>query len=213
MSGLCPHHGKALLPQRVSGGRQMEICSHCQGLWLVPATVASLVGHALRPAAVAALPPARPFSALPCPMDGSGMRALRSHGVEIDLCARCGGVWLDAGELEQLLALNQPQEDSAAGEVLEVVLEDAIDYAIEFEGGVLGRLDTRCMPTTQSFNADKSDASLALVEIESPSDSGMLLLERADSTPIFEAGEGFFDSSGEAIGAVFEFVGDALSGL
>ena len=139
----------------------------------------------------------------------SGMRALRSHGVEIDLCARCHGVWLDAGELEQLLALNQPQEDSAADEVL----EGAIDFALEFGDVALGRRDISCMPRGRSIGATTSDPGLILVEIESPSDSRMRLPERPDPTPLVEAGAGMLDSAGEAIGAVFEFVGDALSGL
>ncbi len=208
MSGLCPHHGKALRPRRVSGGRQIESCPQCQGLWLLPATVASLVGHALRPAAVAALPPARPFAALPCPMDGSGMRALRSHGVEIDLCARCRGVWLDAGELEQLLALNQPQEESST----EDVLEGALDFALEFGDLTLGHSHAGCISAGRSSGSATSDSGLTLVEIESTSNSHMLL-EQADATPLLEAGGGMLDSAGEAIGAVFEFVGDALSGL
>jgi len=41
----------------------------------------------------------------------------------------------------------------------------------------------------------------------------MRLPERPDPTPLVEAGAGMLDSAGEAIGAVFEFVGDALSGL
>ncbi|MGQ0799745.1 MAG: TFIIB-type zinc ribbon-containing protein [Pseudomarimonas sp.] len=208
MSGLCPHHGKALRPQRVSSGRQIESCPQCQGLWLLPATVASLVGHVLHPAAVAALPPARPFAVLPCPVDGSGMRALRSHGVEIDLCARCRGVWLDAGELEQLLALNPPQEESGA----EDALEGALDVALEFGDLTHGRGHTGKMSAGRSSDAATSDSGLSLVEIESTGDSRMLL-EQADPTPLLEASGGMLDSAGEAIGAVFEFVGDALSGL
>lgn len=26
------------------------------------------------------------------------------HGIEIDLCARCRGIWLDRGELEKIIA-------------------------------------------------------------------------------------------------------------
>lgn len=41
------------------------------------------------------------------------MVTLELDQVEIDYCPSCGGIWLDAGELEALL------EDSAAGRLLE----------------------------------------------------------------------------------------------
>ena len=39
------------------------------------------------------------------PIDGSAMRQVRRYGVELDVCPNSGGVWLDKGELERLLAL------------------------------------------------------------------------------------------------------------
>ena len=33
------------------------------------------------------------------------MRAVRRHGVEIDVCPSSGGVWLDRGELEKLIEI------------------------------------------------------------------------------------------------------------
>jgi Zn-finger nucleic acid-binding protein len=41
------------------------------------------------------------------------------HGIEIDLCPACRGVWLDKGELEQVL--------ERSGRFLEVPGEDAHD--------------------------------------------------------------------------------------
>ncbi|MCU0718390.1 MAG: zf-TFIIB domain-containing protein [Pirellula sp.] len=34
------------------------------------------------------------------------------QGVEIDYCPKCRGVWLDRGELDKLIALSVPREDS-----------------------------------------------------------------------------------------------------
>lgn len=39
------------------------------------------------------------------PIDGSPMRQVNRHGVEIDVCPTSGGVWLDRGELEKIIAL------------------------------------------------------------------------------------------------------------
>jgi hypothetical protein len=37
-----------------------------------------------------------------CPKCGMDLKELEMHGVKVDQCANCGGVFLDAGELEQL---------------------------------------------------------------------------------------------------------------
>lgn len=36
----------------------------------------------------------------PCPADGTTLTKEVAHSVIIDRCPKCGGVWLDAGELE-----------------------------------------------------------------------------------------------------------------
>jgi uncharacterized protein len=41
-----------------------------------------------------------------CPKDGYDLTSREHHGVQVEVCARCGGMWLDAGELEQLLQLS-----------------------------------------------------------------------------------------------------------
>ena len=45
-----------------------------------------------------------------CPVCGTEMAVLELHGVEIDYCFSCGGIWLDSGELEQLIG----NEDKSA---------------------------------------------------------------------------------------------------
>ena len=39
---------------------------------------------------------------VPCPRDGAAMAERRHHGLAIDECPVCGGVFLDRGELELL---------------------------------------------------------------------------------------------------------------
>lgn len=39
---------------------------------------------------------------LRCPRDGGEMVTVTHDDVQIDRCTQCGGMWLDAGELEQL---------------------------------------------------------------------------------------------------------------
>ena len=47
------------------------------------------------------------------PVDGKPMQQVIRQGIELDVCSTSGGVWLDKGELEKLIALIR--EDDAAG--------------------------------------------------------------------------------------------------
>src|SRR4051794_35311314 len=38
-----------------------------------------------------------------CPRCGSSFSSVQSDGVQVDACSRCGGEWLDAGELQTLV--------------------------------------------------------------------------------------------------------------
>lgn len=49
-----------------------------------------------------------------CPIDGATLIMSERHGVEIDYCPECRGVWLDRGELDKII-------EQAAGPV---VLDD-----------------------------------------------------------------------------------------
>lgn len=39
-----------------------------------------------------------------CPNDNSSMQTVERSGVQFDMCPTCRGVWLDRGELENLMA-------------------------------------------------------------------------------------------------------------
>lgn len=39
-----------------------------------------------------------------CPKDGYDLTSTDYQGVTVDTCAHCGGLWLDHGELDQLMA-------------------------------------------------------------------------------------------------------------
>ena len=41
-------------------------------------------------------------TAIQCPKCDATLEGVIVDGVQIDVCKKCGGVWLDAGELEQL---------------------------------------------------------------------------------------------------------------
>ena len=55
-----------------------------------------------------------------CPVCKNAMITLELEEVEIDYCTDCGGIWLDAGELELLL-----EEPAKAGQLLDSFKVDA----------------------------------------------------------------------------------------
>ena len=38
-----------------------------------------------------------------CPHCGESLITFELEGIEIDQCQKCGGVWLDAGEIDEIL--------------------------------------------------------------------------------------------------------------
>ncbi len=43
-----------------------------------------------------------------CPKDGYDLDSGEFHGVQIETCTHCGGMWLDAGELEVISHEDRP---------------------------------------------------------------------------------------------------------
>jgi Zn-finger nucleic acid-binding protein len=52
---------------------------------------------------VSAVPTTESDPAISCPKDGQTMTRLDADGVAVDRCPDCGGIWLDLGELRELL--------------------------------------------------------------------------------------------------------------
>lgn len=40
-----------------------------------------------------------------CPRDSNTLTVTYKHGIEVDICPSCDGVWLDRGELDKILKL------------------------------------------------------------------------------------------------------------
>jgi Zn-finger nucleic acid-binding protein len=121
------------------------LCERCSGLWLPGTVVVPFMGRAPVLPAAHSLKSGTP---LKCPDDGRQLIALHHHRIEIDLCAHCGGVWLDRGELEPILKRQAAQGErgrllDAVGnspKLLDAALEagpDLIGYVLEFIGDAL----------------------------------------------------------------------------
>ena len=49
-----------------------------------------------------------------CPIDSTELLMSERHGVEIDYCPQCRGVWLDRGELDKIIEQADPPSDERA---------------------------------------------------------------------------------------------------
>ncbi len=56
----------------------------------------------------AALDAERRTHYMKCPKDGYDLASSTYHGVQIETCPRCAGMWLDAGELEAVAHEERP---------------------------------------------------------------------------------------------------------
>jgi uncharacterized protein len=59
-------------------------------------------------AEAAALESERKSHYMKCPKDGYDLTSSQYHGVQIETCPHCGGMWLDAGELEVVAHEDRP---------------------------------------------------------------------------------------------------------
>jgi Zn-finger nucleic acid-binding protein len=69
---------------------------------------AELIRKQREQAEKAALEAERRSHYMKCPKDGHDLSTGQYHGVQIETCPHCGGMWLDAGELEVVAKEDRP---------------------------------------------------------------------------------------------------------
>ena len=101
------------MEKRPQGGVLLDHCRACNTVWLDAGELESLEGGAVRsPAALEAQRAAeverearRQVSTLGlCPRCQRGLEVTSLHGVEVDQCRHCGGIFFDHRELPAVLA-------------------------------------------------------------------------------------------------------------
>ncbi len=102
----CPRHYSIELERLTLEGIEVDRCPHCAGIWLEAGTLKRVLGAMPRTSL-------DPFEAPVCAEDGAPMRCSRCGAatvlvsglpVQINVCAACRGIWLDAHELGKLKA-------------------------------------------------------------------------------------------------------------
>jgi len=61
---------------------------------------------------------ARQVHRMKCPKCGADLTTEDYHGVQVDRCTECAGMWLDAGEAEELLA----REDAGVIKIFQSIM-------------------------------------------------------------------------------------------
>lgn len=104
----CPACSNNLV-ENTYGGVAIDECWHCKGIWLDKGELEQLADktHFLpdrlrRPQNVPTRE-LRPEGTRPCPRCGHTLQSQLVKGVRLDMCSDCQGLWLDQGELNQLL--------------------------------------------------------------------------------------------------------------
>lgn len=100
----CPRADGDLVRQRVRGrDTELDRCSRCHGVWFDDGQIAEIIGaRAVDPLPIP--PGAARMESIRCPRCSEALRRFSYPGTAtvIDSCASCAGVWLDAGELEEI---------------------------------------------------------------------------------------------------------------
>lgn len=97
---LCPADGMPLNP--TADDAAIHRCPKCKSAWFAYAAVTRRLGHIAKPAPTQ-------ITALRCPEHRLPLlRTTHRKGAEIEVCPRCGGVWLNPGEFEQITRQQRP---------------------------------------------------------------------------------------------------------
>lgn len=132
------------------GGFKLACCSQCTGLWLTRDTLKQAFASHHRPEkldeAECQPPLLKPGPARTrlCPCCHFQLAPRWLHGIEIDVCEKCQGLWLDAGELRQIVANYQARDQSVTSN-RESKWYDGIDFPCDADffsvvGNGLGEL-------------------------------------------------------------------------
>lgn len=99
---------------------EIDCCPSCHGFWFDGEELGKLFPSSVlarRAFGLEALAPTPGFNAAErsCPRCAQVMKRTRALEVEVDVCRRCRGIWLDAGEL---LLLSRRYRDQRSGDLM-----------------------------------------------------------------------------------------------
>ncbi len=144
---LCPRDQTPLLAH-VRDGVEADVCSQCHGVWFSRPALEACVRKTSASASLPTMPVHRSSSPilrrLPCPVCQPDRLVTHRHeGIEVDTCPRCHGVWLDQGEMEQILRLHRAraglEKPGTANKVVDAAVTADMGLAVA-DVGFLGEI-------------------------------------------------------------------------
>jgi len=100
----CPREGAELGGQQLGGrvlGFRIDVCPKCHGTWFDRGELRLVTNDRAIEALIKDYATTAP-NPIQCVRDRTPMRKRTIGDVEIDVCQKCGGFWVDGGELEEL---------------------------------------------------------------------------------------------------------------
>lgn len=112
----------SILDRATFEGLEVDLCPRCGGLWLdrgeitraarLPETELSRLRSLLTD--VGGPPPLPTESSVPCPACDGNLAEVVLGSVHVDYCAKCHGIFLDRGELEEALIAVRSRDKAAS---------------------------------------------------------------------------------------------------
>jgi Zn-finger nucleic acid-binding protein len=98
------------------GSERVQRCPICSGVFVSGHILNEVRAHSVLHLHKTANAVPTPIpSRITCPNDSGQMVAITYKGIEIDVCPKCHGVWLDPGELEKItMAVRPPSRPDLA---------------------------------------------------------------------------------------------------
>ena len=114
----------------------IDVCPKCKGIWLDEGELAKLIKNKKLTDDLTKDIGTKSESKLVCPRCGGLMDFEFADEIEVDVCLKCNGVWLDAGELDNLKEKSQQKFE---GDKIEKAVEKWEDSVAKNRNSVFNR--------------------------------------------------------------------------
>lgn len=138
MERTCPRDRTKLVPEKHKDVT-VDACPKCKGIYLDKNELKKLSGDADLNKYLRDMVGYDVDSQLICPSCGGLMDMEAVRGVEVEVCLSCFGLWLDAGELDALVAAKGNPVEMTAAKQAELKKAGEVQGDRKRRGGFLGK--------------------------------------------------------------------------
>jgi Zn-finger nucleic acid-binding protein len=216
-SRYCPECNLRMNKTSVEGV-ELDVCRVCSGIWFDHNELSQIVGivkqhgcedsdFLFERADCSSRQRLRP-----CPKCRKSMEIVEYDGVEVDVCNDCRGIWLDKGELMEIMT-RTPSKKTAIPEELQKV-------GLAVAGVALAAGTAVAINSAVSSGAAQSGGYNTALNVVNGldvtldvADLGITVAENVDLTAVAEVGATVVEVGVEGVGALFEILCGIFGGL